>query len=85
MKSDFGEYYGSRASLIVYGFPRFTLQQATISQIWVIGGAEGDETKINTVQAGWQVSKINILQTQVTKRHLLHHRTSFLRTLKSTT
>ncbi|XP_020243203.1 uncharacterized protein LOC109821428 [Asparagus officinalis] len=60
MKTDVGEYYGASAKLIVYGFPNVKLDQATISQIWVIGGADGPEEKINTVQAGWHVRKITV-------------------------
>lgn len=55
MKSQFGEYYGASASLNVYGFPNVDFDQATISQIWVIGGTDGPEDQVNTVQAGWQV------------------------------
>ncbi|XP_020243210.1 uncharacterized protein LOC109821436 [Asparagus officinalis] len=55
MKTDVGEYYGASAKLIVYGFPNVKLDQITISQIWVIGGADGPEDKINTVQAGWYI------------------------------
>ncbi|ONK60696.1 uncharacterized protein A4U43_C08F21600 [Asparagus officinalis] len=55
MKTDVAEYYGASAKLIVYGFPNVKLDQVTISQIWVIGGAGGPEDKMNTVQAGWHV------------------------------
>ncbi|ONK60717.1 uncharacterized protein A4U43_C08F21820 [Asparagus officinalis] len=53
MKSVLGEYYGSHAALVVYGFPNITLNQLTMSEIWVIGGAEGPEDEVNVVQAGW--------------------------------
>ncbi|ONK60462.1 uncharacterized protein A4U43_C08F18730 [Asparagus officinalis] len=53
MKTTIGEYYGASAKLIVYGFPNIKVDQSTISQIWVIGGATGPLDEVNAIQAGW--------------------------------
>ncbi|XP_042422651.1 uncharacterized protein LOC122010249 isoform X1 [Zingiber officinale] len=48
------QYYGAKASLSVWE-PRVTIgSEFSLSQIWVISGAFGDD--LNTIEAGWQVS-----------------------------
>ncbi|XP_042422652.1 uncharacterized protein LOC122010249 isoform X2 [Zingiber officinale] len=46
------QYYGAKASLSVWE-PRVTIgSEFSLSQIWVISGAFGDD--LNTIEAGWQ-------------------------------
>ncbi|KAJ0666576.1 putative neprosin [Helianthus annuus] len=48
------EYYGAKASINVWD-PKVTDRfEFSLSQMWVISGAFGDD--LNTIEAGWQVS-----------------------------
>ncbi|NP_001241752.2 uncharacterized protein LOC100194165 isoform 1 precursor [Zea mays] len=49
-----GQFYGAKASLNVWPAQVASPAEFSLSQIWVISGAFGND--LNTIEAGWQVS-----------------------------
>lgn len=54
-----GQFYGAKASLNVWPAQVSSPVEFSLSQIWVISGSFGND--LNTVEAGWQVRKPNLL------------------------
>ena len=48
-----GQFYGAKASLNVWPAQVASPAEFSLSQIWVISGAFGND--LNTIEAGWQV------------------------------